>query len=371
MKTPDRQSQRSRWRQGMNRMLAAALLLALAASIGLTSLPAAAAPASDVLLDVPFYSQYDSRWRDVAVGYNQDVKMKTMGSLLTAVAMVANYHGLQSTRPDGFVSPEYINAFLFQRNGYRPSPARTVIMDYDALVRGALYSIAAVPAGLILVPEPWPAAREIIDNDLDPATFLGGPSILILQLAPNRFHPVVVVGWHAETESYYVIDPAWSAAQLAPFEPVPMRGLYGSGWESFVAGALIPRLRFYLSDTPGPGDDNLIPYPLISASTKSPVETIGFDPDGRRVGFDVATGTTVVDVAGASYLPQPVWADPTGAEPPRAPGRLLNIPGAAPGRYRYQMIATGDGPFTLSVRARNATGDLVVDQFVVGHRHDG
>lgn len=343
----------------MRGVLAAALVMVLVASIGFGVAAAVAAPTTQPL-DVFFYSQYDSRWRNVAIGFNKDVKMMKMGSLLTAIAMVADYHGLQSLRPDGEVTPEYINAFLAQHEGYRPSPPKTVIIDYDGLLK-AFTSILGVPGGMFLLPQPWPAGRAAVDHELDRTTTFGGPSILILQVAPNQFHPVVAVGWDPETESYFILDPDWENFYA---DPTPMRVLYGSSWQQQISGALIAKLIFYPRGEPETGD--IIVYPLISVSTKSPVETIAVDPDGRRVGFDVATGTTVVDVAGASYMPQPVWADPTDSEPVRAPGRLLTIPAAADGRYRVQMIATGDGPFTLSVRARNRVGELTVNEFVSG-----
>jgi PKD repeat protein len=354
------------------------VVVALVVSIGLGSVSALAAPnVPQNPIDVPFYSQFDPRWGNFLVGYNEDVTMRSMGSLLTCVAMVAASYGMEpkfvvpGTGPDLLATPDYIHAYLKLTAGYRPSPAKTVIMDYDALGI-AFFTFPDVPSGLRLFPWSWPTARFFVDDDLE----IGRPSILFMQPAPNRFHPLVVVGWDADSASYLVLDPArprWSGV------PVSIRGMYGSGWEAMISGALVAS-PWTAQDVPlppvDPGPDEDIPlgplvpdlpiYPLVSVSTKSPVETVGVDPDGRKVGYDVATGTVVTDVAGSSYLPQPVWADPTGVLPTRPPGRLLTIPHAVSGRYRFQMIATGDGPFTLSVRARNAGGDLVVNESVTG-----
>src|SRR5262245_56257766 len=336
-----------------------ATVIALVLAVGIR--PASATFA----LDIPFYSQFDPAWADVLIGAHEDVRMQTMGSLLTCVAMVASGYRLHAKFPvpgtDSSLSPtpDYIHAYLIQayrraRDGYRASPPKTVIIDYHGLTR-AFLDPAALPAGLDLVPQSWPAARSDVDADL----LADVPSILYIQPADNQFHPVVVVGWDDETASYLVLDPARGRSGLFPlFAPQPLRYLYGPSWEGKIAGALLVTLVV---------DEDAVPlFPLIDVSTKSPVETIGVDPDGRRVGFDVAAGATVIDVAGASYLPQPVWADPTGELAPRAPGRLLTIPSAVDGRYRFQMIGTGDGPFTLSVHARNAVGDLVVNESVVG-----
>jgi PKD repeat protein len=335
------------------------LAVALATSIAIGAVPATAEPQPQPPIDVPFYSQLDPTWADLPVGYNEDVRMRSMGSLLTAIAMVASSYGLEPKFrvPGGFdllATPNYIHEYLIF-GGYRPSPAKTVIIDYNGLLK-AFYSTGAVPSGLHLFPHSWPAVRPSVDEGLD----RGKPSILYVQPQANQFHPVVVVGWDAATASYLVLDPAWRT----PRSPAPMRHLYGAGWERKVAGALLTAVKL------PPGVPN--PFPeidlgsLIDVSTKSPVETMVVDPDGRRAGFDAATGSTVIDIPGATYLPQPVWADPTGELPPRAPGRLLTVPGVADGRYRFEMLATGDGPFTLSVRARDAGGELVVDESVTG-----
>jgi Tol biopolymer transport system component len=117
-------------------------------------------------------------------------------------------------------------------------------------------------------------------------------------------------------------------------------------------------------------DDDAFPAPL-TASTKSPVEITVIDPRGRRVGWDPATATTLVDVPGASYMPQPVWDDPVGSLAPKPAGRVLTIPRPLAGRYRFEMIATGDGPYTLNVRAYDADGARTVEERKVGTVHTG
>ena len=340
------------------------LVASLVLSVGVRSVPAGPDP---TVLDVPFYSQFDPDWAHFLIGANEDVAIRKMGSLLTCVAMVASANHLlvrfpvPGTDPSLLPTPDYIHVFLRDHDGYRPGPAKTVIMDYHALTRAFLDPLGNT-SGLDFFPESWPRARPVVDGLLD----AGSPSILYMAIGNNRFHPVVVVGWDEDTTSYLVLDPArpFSDLTFPLFLPQTLRSVYGSGWEGMIAGALLPEV---------PGEpiplEPLIDFPLeplIDVSAKCPVETIAVAPDGRRVGFDTGTGTTVIDVAGASYLPQPVWADPTGSLAPLAPGRLLTIPSPVDGRYRFQMVGTGEGPFALSVRARNAGGDLVVDETVRG-----
>ncbi len=247
-----------------------------------------------------------------------------------------------------------------------------MIVDYDAL-QFAFHDAAGKSGGLDFIPYAWPEIGSYADTDLED----GMPTILYLQPSPGRFHPVVVVGWDEESASYLVLDPArlrWDG------EPVPLSHILGVEWERKVSGGLRAILRHATEPTdPVPpidvdvdidDDGEVVPAPL-TASTKSPVEITVIDPRGRRVGWDPATATTVVDVPGASYMPQPVWDDPLGTLAPRPPGRVLTIPRPVAGRYRFEMIATGDGPYTLNVRAHDASGARTVEERKVGAVHTG
>lgn len=346
---------------------------ALALVAGLGAAPAAAAPHPNPNpLSVGFYSQLDPLWGSVLVGSHEDVPMRKRGSLLTCIAMVAASErllpiflvpGNQATLAP---TPDYIHAYLKEFGGYQTSPAETVIVDYDAL-QFAFVDPTGAAAGLDFIPHAWPAMAGVTDRALE----RGMPTILYLQLRPGRFHPVVVVGWDDETSSYLVLDPArlrWDG------EPLPIRHLLGDDWQRVVSGGLLPVLRT-TNEPPDPSPDvdddgEVIPAPL-TASTKSPVEITVIDPRGRRVGWDPETGTTVVDVPGASYMPQPVWDDPAGTLAPRPPGRVLTIPRPLAGRYRFEMIATGDGPYTLNVRVHAASGARTVEERQVGTVHSG
>jgi PKD repeat protein len=348
----------------------ARLVAALALAMGLHTAPAGAQQTPT--LAVPFYSQFDPIWSKYGVGYNRDVPMGRMGSLLTCVSMVASYHDLLprfdtpgSAQHGGAPTPDYIHAALYESGGYQLSPPKTVIIDYQGLARGFLTALGR-PAGLTFMPRGWPSGRARVDDELAH----GRPTILYAEPSPNRFHPFVVVG-RDDDGTYMVLDPArlrWDGAA------VPISRIYGSNWQSVVSGMLEPFV--WTADDPPMeipplDEDEPIELAPLTTSTKSPVEITVVDPHGRRVGWDAATGTTVIDVPGASYLPQPVWADPTGTEAPRPPGRLLTIPNAIDGRYRFEMIATGDGPYTLNVKAYDLGRDRVVEESRAGTVHTG
>ncbi|MCC6765258.1 MAG: PKD domain-containing protein [Deltaproteobacteria bacterium] len=348
---------------------AATVVAALVVVMALAVRPVAADPTPVVNpLPVPFYSQLDPLWSSVLVGANQDVPLRKRGSLLTCIAMVAAYENFlplflvpgNALTPGP--TPDYIHAYLHRTGGYQTSPAETVIVDYDAL-RFAFSDAAGIQGGLDFVPYPWPE----IGLYADAALGHGDPTILYLQPSAGRFHPVVVVGWDDKTSSYLVLDPArprWDGAAVA------LGSTYGPEWRQIVSGGLVSA-----KDLPDPDPDiddqgQVIPKP-ITASTKSPVEITVIDPRGRRVGWDPASATTVVDVPGASYIPQPVWDDPVGSLVPRPPGRVLTIPRPLAGRYRFEMIASGDGPYTLNVRAHDVTGARTIEERKVGTVHTG
>src|SRR5262245_7520487 len=188
-----------------------AMVLALVLVIG--TRPASATFA----LDIPLYSQFEPVWADALIGAHEDVRMRTMGSLLTCVAMVATGYNLHVKYPvpgtDASLSPtpDYIHAYLRDHDGYRASPPETVLIDYHPLTC-AFLTPPSFPAALDFVPQSWPAARSDVDADL-----LGDvPAILFMQPETNRFHPVVVVGWDDETASYLVLDPARGRSGLFP-----------------------------------------------------------------------------------------------------------------------------------------------------------
>jgi hypothetical protein len=278
------------WRHQLTLVVA----LALSLSMGIPPVAAAPNPVPNPL-NVPFYSQLDPRWAFVKVGLHRDVRMMKMGSLLSCVAMVAASEALQvkfavpGTDAGFFPTPDYIHEYLRENGGYRPGhPEQTVIIDYAGLTRAFLAGFSS-PAGLLLHPFPWPLAQDTVDFRLD----LGQATILILQLAPDRFHPVVVVGWDANSTSYLIHDP--SRLRWENF-PLPIRVLYGDDWAGKVSAALF-HYKLILADPnsiePAPLVDDDLVAPLVSTSTKSPVETVVVDPKGRRVGFDATTGAAL------------------------------------------------------------------------------
>lgn len=347
-----------------------AALLALALVVGRPG-PAAADPTPHPPLRIPFYSQRDARWAKLAIGAQHDVPMRTMGSLLSAMAMVAESYALIPKFEDYTDSdPRYLNAYLSTHDGYKVGPPKTVIVDYYGL-NAAFLTPDGRPAGLGFENVAWGGGpRNAVDARLD----AGRASILYIDRGENRYHPVVVVGWDEATRSYLIVDPAWEDWYA---EGTSLRFLYGEHWEQSIAGALLPYVWVVRQQHLPMDDVDLAPLldddcsdcllkPVLDVSTKSPVEIVAIDPRGRRIGFDAATGTTLLEIPTASYARNPVWADATGEVAPLPPGRQLTIRNAVDGRYRFEMIATGTGPYTLNVRARNAGGDLVVRESRTG-----
>ena len=380
-------------------MRAAFVCAALLAVLAFRITPALADP-PPVLLHVPFYSQFDPLWSEVLVGRHLDVPMRRGGSLLTCIAMLASAEGFIPRFPvpgeiDLLPSPDYIDAYLVFVNGYRGNQPKSVVIDYHAFRRGFLTN-TGIPAGISFAPT---GGGAILGN-VDEALAFGHPSIIYLEPDEGQFHPLVVAGWDSSTDSYFVLDPAWRSASRGPR---PMADLYGKRWRSVIVGGLTASF-WTANDSPDPldpaplllaaprpelgqprdpsasglalgrvgdpaaalqpqGDPTRVALdPVISVATDASVEITAVDPEGRRVGFDPSTGATIVDVPRASYVPDPRFADPTGLLIPPAPGRVLTIPRAAAGRYRFEMVATADGPYALNVVAYNRGGDRVIQE---------
>ena len=68
----------------------------------------------------------------------------------------------------------------------------------------------------------------------------------------------------------------------------------------------------------------------------SPVDVLITDPDGRRVGFDCATGSAVNEIAGATYSGQ-------GSEP-----QIVMIPDAFDGDYEVQLVGRAAGDYDMT-----------------------
>jgi hypothetical protein len=81
-------------------------------------------------------------------------------------------------------------------------------------------------------------------------------------------------------------------------------------------------------------------------------ELVYINPKGLRTGFDPTTQRAFNEDPSSTYQIMGDWADPFGQVPPGDPGKSLAILDPVEGVHRFQVIGTGNGPFTLKFSTR-------------------
>jgi hypothetical protein len=84
----------------------------------------------------------------------------------------------------------------------------------------------------------------------------------------------------------------------------------------------------------------------IQGTAQSPVNIVIRDPSGRQVGYDSTAGTIVNDIGSRAFYSGPL------TEP-----QLIEIGGAVPGHYLLTAVATGAGPYALTLATINEQVD--------------
>jgi len=86
----------------------------------------------------------------------------------------------------------------------------------------------------------------------------------------------------------------------------------------------------------------------------SPIDLLVTDPNGKRLGFDLANKRVVNEIFGGQY-------NGHGAEP-----QLAQILNPAAGTYHIDVLGIGDGPFAVTVQTLDANGNAISTQATTG-----
>ncbi len=186
--------------------------------------------------------------------------------------------------------------------------------------------------------------RQLIDRNL----LAGNPTIIGLrEPVSGAGHMNVIVGWDPVKSQYLVIDPAGPSYQRggAPFGGDETK--YAE-WEKKIERVL---------------DVQPVLQPagsvLLVEDDPAPFEILAINPDGRRTGFDPATGTYVKEDPAASYDISRGETDLLGELPPINPEKFMVVRDPMEGVYRYQVTATGSGQLKLNFKL--VTGDTITE----------
>ena len=91
---------------------------------------------------------------------------------------------------------------------------------------------------------------------------------------------------------------------------------------------------------------------------RSPVHFIVTDPQGRRTGYDVASGHYIREIPGAMYDDGPGGGGPDRTEPPAQDAhfpKAFGIPQATAGEYAIAVTGTHDGTYSMDVLSYDTT----------------
>lgn len=308
-------------------------------------------------------SQFDPRWLSAAIGPNQDVTMLTCGSFLavlatylnTMLAALPHFSVEMQTGEDLLMfTPPYLDRFLREGpraptnpvnyQGYKKGKAGVCVIDPrpDGLDNVGLPLRPEFPTGVTLrrVPGFGAKARDTIDANL----LKFQPTIVLLGVpGVSGFWSQLIVGWDNDEKKYLVLDPAQRtgfplpmiATWLRGFEPVATY----AAWEESVVAVIDVLLN-----------SGSIALVLLMEDDPAPIEFLVTTPDGRRVGFDPATGDSLAEDDTVLPLELGGWTDVFGQVEPGDPAKFLAVRRPAAGTYRLSVIGTAEGPaaFTIS-----------------------
>jgi PKD repeat protein len=353
-------------RPGVQHLLLISLLVAGAASV--LPIPWAAAELDqeiNLVTDgdgLQHVSQVNSLWQNDLIGYHQDIRMAQCGCLLSTLSAVLDY------QPPGFpwfpvrfqlpgatltlndFNPRYLDAYFHLGPdldkdpgwGYKltpPGTCGTAPLPYATI---GVANIGGIPVGVNWV------RREGLRRDLvDVNLLLRRPTIVIKRNEANTAnHAQLIVGWDNTQKKYLILDPLWQHNDLVgpgvPNQVVPRIPTAGSGtyeeWESKITTTL----DFLLA---GLAESH---FWLFFGDDPAPIEIQMVNPAGQKTGFDPVTQRVFEQDPSASYWVIGAWADPLGQIPPGDPAKYVTVHNPVEGTYRFQVIGTGDGSFSVS-----------------------
>jgi len=362
------------WPLGLHRIVTAfCLLLAVGLTIGLPVPPMAhAALDQDISLNLVNFSQNDPRWRSAAIGPNQDVTMYQCGSFLAVLGTflentlpaVPHFPVVMQTKEElQMYTPVYLDIYLrkgpdptgnpvdFQ--GYKPGDRNTCAMGIRP---GSLENVGSPlpPANvsgvrLLRVAGFGAKARDTIDNNLRAFR----PTIVV-EGVPGGFHPQLIVGWDNNEKKYLVLDPLAGTGRVGGRIPRGIPDDTYATWENAIV-AIIDVIVVPAAD--------IEVGALVAEDDPTPIEFLVTTPDGRRVGFDPATGGTLTE--DDSVLPVELggWIDVFGEAAPGAPAKFLAVRRPAAGVYRLSVIGTAEGPATFTISTVTGATRTVLETF--------
>ncbi len=180
-------------------------------------------------------------------------------------------------------------------------------------------------------------AQTLLDLDLQNWT---PPIMKISYKDSTGNHPshfVVIAGWDDSKKEYRAHNPA--KHDNADTKPKALNTQYGTDKYK-----LLKLYRFT-----GAWSSARLNTSRLDLGIHSPVEIQIVDPEGRRTGYDPATGTKLQENPMSLYYEETSPSSISGNATPSEPYKKLTIVKPIQGSHIIQLFGTGDGPYTIDI----------------------
>ncbi len=322
-------------------------------------------------------SQRATLWTNLTIGPTQDVEMGECGCLLAALSALFEYEWGSSSlpwfptefSPFGFpielfdFNPYYLDLFFNSGPnqadeagwGYKLRNGCGVMPKPFAVATAA--NSGGKPTGLTWNVHPslrTARAKALVDGNL----LRGTPTIVVRRITPEEvkwitgkdgpagLHAQLIVGWDNREKKYRIVDPLEDAGASAKI-PTTLKGSYEDWVNSTV--------NIFETQVTAGGSSS-----LVFGDDPSPIEIHMTNPEGQKVGFDPVTKENFQEDPSASYWNLDGWVDPLGRLPLADPIKFITVQDPIDGTYRFQVIGTGDGPFTISAAVVTGAAETVL-----------
>jgi PKD repeat protein len=260
---------------------------------------------TNTILNVPYFSQGDSRWGTNAYD-SSGTNIQAQGCAVSCLAMALKYAGI-STDP-GQLNTLLVNSNDFDGNGVNWGPATRDASHFTL---------------------EFHAHRSTDSQYLSQILSAGFPVIVRVTTAQGGSHFVLVIG--AQNGHFLINDPGHANATTLDF--------YNNDFET----------RGYVSDPPGDISE-------FDLSTGNGTELLVVDPLGRRTGYDPASGLVVQEISQSVHFSDTIEkSDLTGA-PGTNTAHLVDIYQPLQGDYQIFLLSTGPDNYKLLLRSFSQSG---------------
>lgn len=293
---------------------------------------------------IPYLNQGDPRWADneYANAIPQN-RFATWGCATTSATMVLRRYGVNFGIDNLLVDPGNLNSWLAANSGYNDNEA----LDWTKVEK---YS-TPYPGGGSLKPRViYQGSRAVDFKKTAPCTYVrndqgtgtcaktnrmidnnlcaGTPPILrVISLDTGGNHFLVAGGQKTvagagggEDNTVSILDPSSAIRQTL----LPYSNRY-TGYRQFSA----------VTETTDP--TSIIVY------LGSPAHLLMSDALGHRTGWDPVAGEIVQEIPNSSYVDEGLYS----------PGSTLYVDSPVPGPYDVKVVGTGEGPFSVTIDARD------------------